>query len=393
MLLCRRFLTVLTFLAVPTGVLARGGGHGGSSSSSDSSSSGGGGSGSYSDSDSSDIDDPSSTSSSTSSGLTCTDSHLLSYDDLQPYHYNQYNRDPRAGHASAYSDFDGVFFKGVASFTYTIETPAPNITLLGTPSSDSISCPTGEQSLRMLGAAWVAGRPPRPAGPTNPIAIGFKAWESKMALSDIEHSYSVCEDVDLMHFGTTVDMMRGNNSYDSLEAMDAVELAITQAPANSDMILFEGMYDLKDWVDSARDPQEPEAYDDSGLYDQMLYLPAKTCSEGTTGLGKVMMRWNGTNVKGSLTNETLQLNLTGSMTAGFERISLYDETDTKVNVTFEIVFTGTLDAANSTQVVVTGAASRNESLVTFERASAAAIPRLSPSLVVLSVLFCSMMIS
>lgn len=35
--------------------------------------------------------------------------------------------------------------------------------------------------------------------------------------------------------------------------------------------------------------------------------------------------------------------------------------------TFDVEFTGTLDRANSTRVVMTGAASWNESLVTFER--------------------------
>ena len=388
MLLHRRFLIVLALLFVPTGVLSRGG-HGGSSSGSDSdSSSGSGSSGSYSDSDSSGSDDTSSTSSSSDGGTSCTDSHRLDFNDLQPYHYNQYNRDPRAGHASAYSEFDGVFFKGVANFTYTIETPPPNITGLGYPSSGSIKCPVGEQSFRMLGAAWVAGKPPRPAGPKNPIAIGFKAWESNIRLSDIDYSYSVCDQVDLMRFGTTVDMIYSTDKNVSLDAMDAVDLKITQAPENSDMIQFEGVYDLKDWANSERDSRDPEKYENSGLSDQMFYLPAGTCSEGKR-LGQVMMRWNGTSVKGSMTNETLQLNLSGTTIAGFGNINMYDPTYTKVNVTFEIAFTGNLDVANSTQVVLTGAASHNESLITFERANSATIPGVSLHLGLLSLLFCS----
>ncbi|KAJ5294804.1 hypothetical protein PENANT_c014G01173 [Penicillium antarcticum] len=381
MLLRPRFLTVLALLAVPRGVLSRGG-HGGSSSDSGSGSSSGS-SGSYDDSGSSGSDDTSSTSPSSGGGLSCTDSHRLSLEDMQPYHYGQYNRDPRAGHASAYSDFDGVFFKGVAKYKYTITTPPPNITELGKPKVGSIECPTGEQYIRMLGAAWVAGRPPRPAGPENPIAIGFKAWKSNIRLSDIDYSYSVCEKVDLLRFGTTVDLI--HDSYDNITAMDAVDLNITQASEDSDMILFDGVYDLKDWADSARSKLEPQKYDNSGLSDQMLYLPKGTCSEGSS-LGKVMMRWNGTSVKGSLTNETLQLNLSGSMVAGFESTSIHDSSQTKVNVTFEIAFEGILDAANSTQVVLTGAASHNESLVTFERASSATISRVSVYLVLLSLL-------
>ncbi|KAJ5996859.1 hypothetical protein N7499_006828 [Penicillium canescens] len=387
MLLHRRFLIVLALLVIPTGVLSRGGGHGGSSSSSDSDSSSGS-SGSYSDSDSSGSDDTSSTSSSSDGGTSCTDSHRLDFLDLQPYHYNQYNSDPRRGHASAYSEFDGVFFKGVANFTYIIEAPPPNITSLGYPSSSSIKCPVGEQSFRMLGVAWVAGKPPRPAGPKNPIAIGFKAWESNIRLSDIDYSYSVCDQVDLMRFGTTVDMIYSTYKNVSLDAMDAVDLKITQAPENSDMIQFEGVYDLKDWANSERNSREPEKYENSGLSDQMFYLPAGICSAGEK-LGEVGMRWNGTFVKGSMTNETLQLNLSGTTIAEFEIDSMYESTYTKVNVTFEIAFTGTLDVANSTQVVLTGAASHNESLITFKRANSATIPGLSLHLALLSLLFCS----
>jgi hypothetical protein len=34
----------------------------------------------------------------------------------------------RRGHASAYSDWDGVFFKGEASLKYTVITPPNNLT-------------------------------------------------------------------------------------------------------------------------------------------------------------------------------------------------------------------------------------------------------------------------
>lgn len=42
----------------------------------------------------------------------------------------------------------------------------------------------------------------------------------------------------------------------------------------------------------------------------MLYLPAKTCKKGSTVLGRVLVGWNGTSVRGSLSNNTLSLNLT-----------------------------------------------------------------------------------
>ncbi len=215
-----------------------------------------------------------------------------------------------------------------------------------------------------------------------------------MAVSEIDHSYSVCENVDVLRFGTTVDFMGGSMDYERVQAMDAVVLGISQSSEDADRVLFEGVYDLKTWADSPRDAQEPERFDDAGLWDQMLYLPAKTCKRGSTVLGRVLVGWNGTSVRGSLSNSTLSLNLTGELSAGFERTGYYvgNEEVGKVNVTFEVVFTGTLDGANSTQVVMAGAASRNESLVTFERASAGAFVRISSYLVGLAVLLWFVMI-
>ncbi|CAG8029228.1 unnamed protein product [Penicillium olsonii] len=383
------FLAILSLLAAPTGVLSRGG-HGGSSSGSDSDSSSGsgsGGSGGYSDSDA-DGSDPSSTSDYEWGG-GCTDSHRLNFDDLQPSHYDQYNRDPRAGHASAYSEFDGIFMKGFASFKYTIDVlpvtraEGESFTLYDP------ECPAGQQSLRMLGVAWIAGKPPRPLGPKNPIAIGFKAWESKVRLSDIDYSYSVCDKVDLMHFGTTVDKMRPNDEDKdededvATQAMDAVELNITQAPGDPNKIQFDGVYDLKNWQNSKPGDVDKERFDDPGLWDQMLYLPKGTCRETSEGLSQAMMKWAGTHVNGSLTNDTLELNLSGTSVAAFPRDS--SDNSTYANVTFEISFTGYLDTANSTQVIRTGAASQNESLITFDRASSAtATSGLSLYLLVLS---------
>ncbi|CAI7593428.1 unnamed protein product [Penicillium bialowiezense] len=357
MFLRHPFLAFLVLLAAPTGVLSRGGGHGGSGSGSDSDSSSGSGgsSGGSSDDDSSGSDDTTGYESGTSS---CTDTYLLNFEDLQPSHYDQYNRDPRAGHASNASDPDSYIL-------YDLE------------------CPVGQQSFRMLGAAWVAGRPPRPAGPKNPIAIGFKAWKSNVRLSDIDHSYSVCDDVDLMHFGTTVDMMHSDDDDDTpTEAMDAVELNITQAPKNPDQILFDGIYDLKDWENSKRG-QEKERFDDAGLWDQMLYLPPSTCRESSGNVGQAMMRWAGTHVNGSMTNDTLELTLSGTTIAGFPQH--FSDNSTNANVTFAISFTGYFDAPNSTQVVLTGAASQNETLVAFERANSAFNPALPWHLIAFSV--------
>ncbi|KAJ5351203.1 hypothetical protein N7452_000177 [Penicillium brevicompactum] len=394
MLLRHPFLALLALLAAPTQVLSRGGGHGGSSSGSDSdsdsNSGSGGSSGGSSGSDSSGSDDTSSTS-DYEWGTSCSDTYLLNFDDLQPSHYDQYNRDPRAGHASAYSDFDGVFFKGFGSYKYTINVLPGNRTEPDSYILYDLECPVGQQSFRILGAAWVAGRPPRPAGPKNPIAIGFKAWKSNVRLSDIDHSYSVCDDdVDLLHFGTTVDMMHSDDGDDSpTEAMDAVELNITQSPKNPDQILYDGIYDLKDWENSKRG-LEKERFDDAGLWDQMLYLPPSTCRETSGNVGQAMMRWAGTHVNGSMTNDTLELTLSGSTIAGFPRD--FSDNSTYANVTFAITFTGYLDQANSTQVVLTGAASQNDTLIAFERANGATNQALPLYLLAFSVFISCMII-
>ncbi|KAJ5502527.1 hypothetical protein N7463_005401 [Penicillium fimorum] len=366
MLLRHPLVTVLALLAVPTGVLSR----------KDDSSSGSG-SGSESDSNTynnhhrNDNEDSDHTSSSTSSSSVpkCTDSHRLDFDDLQPSHYDKYNRDPRRGNASAYSELDGVFFKGEASLKYIIITSPINLTEGDITSSSLITCPVGKQSMRMLGAAWVAAKAPAPAGPVNPITLGFKAWKSNTRVSDIDNSYSVCENLDLIRLTTTVDWITEN----AVQAMDAVALNITQAAYNSNKILFDGVYDLKDWTDRERDFMQPAHYDNAGLYDQMIALPGSLCSEKSK-LGKILIGWpTGTHISGSMTNETLELSFSGATVAGFEHSDQkWPETDTKVNVTFEVTFTGSLDAANSSQVVLTGTSSHNASLVSFERVTGSA---------------------
>ncbi|KAJ5143723.1 uncharacterized protein N7515_002510 [Penicillium bovifimosum] len=367
MLIRHPLLVALTLLAVPTGVLSRKGGGGDIDSDSSSSSPGGsGGSSDYDDSsDSSGSDDTYTP--STPSSVSCTDTHRLNLEDMQPDHYDKYNREPRRGHASAYSEYDGVFFKGEASFTYTIE-PVPNKTTEML-SSSKVECPAGERTMRMLGAAWVAARAPEPAGLSNPITIGFKAWESNIRLADIDYSYSVCDKVDVVRLSTTVDWIE--NDEDEAKAMDAVELNITQAAGNSDMVEFDGVYDLKSWADSERDDGRPERYDNPGLSDQLIILPEGLCSDGNK-LGEIITVWpTGTYFSGSMTNDTLELSMSGSTVTGFKERNRRTP-DTKVNVTFEITFTGRLDAANSTQVVLTGASNDDASLFSFERATGGA---------------------
>ncbi|CAI7638566.1 unnamed protein product [Penicillium crustosum] len=352
MLLRRPFLTTLALLAVPTGVLSRKGGGDGDSSTSG----GSGGSSASSASSGSDSDDTSSSTSSSWGATNCFDTHVLNFDNLQPSHYYKYNQAPRRGHASVKTDWDGVYFKGDAHLKYTIITPPNNLT------EDDIS-------MRMLGVAWVGAKTPTPAGPVNPFTLGFKAWESNVRVSDIDYSYKLCEDPDLIQLTTTVDWYNENSVE---KAMDAVAFNITQAVDNSNKILFDGVYDLKDWADSERSYLEPALYDNTGLGREKISLPDGLCSERSK-LGKILFVWpTGTHINGSMTNETLKLNFSGSTIAGFESRSRWRGTDTKVNVTFEFTFTGSLDAANSSQVVLPGASSHNASLIAFQTVTGSA---------------------
>ncbi|KAF7530296.1 hypothetical protein PCG10_003667 [Penicillium crustosum] len=272
MLLRRPFLTTLALLAVPTGVLSRKGGGDGDSSTSG----GSGGSSASSASSGSDSDDTSSSTSSSWGATNCFDTHVLNFDNLQPSHYYKYNQAPRRGHASVKTDWDGVYFKGDAHLKYTIITPPNNLTEDDIVSSSLIECPVGRQSMRMLGVAWVGAKTPTPAGPVNPFTLGFKAWESNVRVSDIDYSYKLCEDPDLIQLTTTVDWYNENSVE---KAMDAVAFNITQAVDNSNKILFDGVYDLKDWADSERSYLEPALYDNTGLGREKISLPDGLCSE------------------------------------------------------------------------------------------------------------------
>lgn len=335
MLFHRQLLSFLVLLAIPAGVVSRRG---------------------HSDSDSdsgSDSGDYSSSSSSSSSGSTssCVENGLLTVSDIQPFHYWNYTF--VFGDPDAYTDWNGIYFNGAASFDYEIHN-LPKIL-----STHGASCPAGQQSIRMLGVAWVGPRTPYPTGLINPFSLGFKAWQSDEPVSNITYSYKFCEaDIDLVHLGTTVDWSEWNwrTQEDIHGSTDAVVLNLTQAAGNSHEILFDGVYDLT----GLRESQMVSAND--GVRDDQIVLPAQTCSL----LGEVLIGWpTGTYINGSMTNETLALDISGSTVAGFGE--LYGTSEAKVNVSFHISFTGSYDSANSSQVLNLGQS--GQSLVSFEKAT------------------------
>ncbi|KAL4950995.1 hypothetical protein BDW69DRAFT_186805 [Aspergillus filifer] len=335
MLFCQPAILVLAFLSIPAGVLSR---RGSSDSSSDSGTS-------------SDSDD----SSSNGGTYVCSDDHKLTTTGLQPSYYGNYTM--VAGHPGAYTDWNGLYFQGEASFDYVIRDLPTNNSYYGT------NCPKDRRSIRMLGIAWVGPRTPTPPDLHNPFTLGFKAWQTDNSIANITYSYSSCDtDVDLVHLKTTVDWREyvHETNRDVEGAVDAVILNVTQAGNNTEAVQFIGLYD----VSSLRSAQTVFASD--GISEDQIHIPANTCSM----MGNILIGWpTGTMINGTMTNNTLTLSISGTTIAGFG--DLYGSSDEQVNVTFSIAFIGTYDSANSSQVLNIGAS--NSSLVNFMRATGDAV--------------------
>jgi hypothetical protein len=148
MLLYQPIVLIFTVLSIPAGVLSR---RGSGDSSSDSGTS-------------SDSDD----SSSSGGTYVCSDDHILTTTGLQPSYYLNYTM--VAGDPGAYTDWNGLYFQGEASFDYVIRDLPTNNTYYGT------NCPKDRHSIRMLGIAWVGPRTPTPSDLLNPFTLGFQAW-------------------------------------------------------------------------------------------------------------------------------------------------------------------------------------------------------------------------
>jgi hypothetical protein len=340
MFLCQPIVLFLAFLSIPAGVLSR---RGGGDSSSDSGTS-------------SDSDD----SSSSGGTYVCSDDHKLTTTGLQPSYYLNYTT--VAGDPGAYTDWNGLYFQGEASFDYVIRDLPTNTTYRGT------NCPKDRRSIRMLGIAWVGPRTPTPSDLHNPFTLGFQAWQSDNSISNITYSYSSCDtDVDLVHLKTTVDWQEyvHETNKDVEGALDAVVLNVTQAPNDNHEVQFVGVYD----VSSLRSAQTVIASD--GTHEDQIHIPAETCSM----MGDILIGWpSGTMINGTMTNNTLTLSISGTTIAGFG--DLYGSHDEQVNVTFSINFVGTYDSANSSQVLQVGAS--GQPLVSFEKATGGAVAWASP---------------
>ncbi|KAF7168864.1 hypothetical protein CNMCM6106_003879 [Aspergillus hiratsukae] len=317
----RRLSSAVNLLrfAVPTAVAAKKGGGGSDLDSSTSS-----------DGDSS--SDPEGTSTIGGSSSTCSGtSDVLYKTDLLPINAYNWTSNAPGSNSENPTTYDGSYFQGEASMDFRF--------------TAGKQCQNATGTVRMLGYAWVGPQPPYPKGPTNPIIIGFKAWQSADPLENITFSYDFLDDglycptaPDLVKFQTSagwtdfqasVDIPRA----DRARAHDVVALDLAPDAERQDTVLFNGSMvpDLK---------PEPQ-------YSVEILLPGSACNHRTRlSLGYKEVG----NITGSLTNTTLELSIAGegNVSTPYMPGSL---AGVNARATFNITFSGTFDGINSTRAV------------------------------------------
>ncbi|PKX90169.1 uncharacterized protein P174DRAFT_506948 [Aspergillus novofumigatus IBT 16806] len=295
----RLFASGLVLLAVPPAVAARRGGGGGDSDTS-------------SDGDGASSSDPEGTSTIGGSKRSCP--------------LNAYNWTSNAvgGNPTTY---DGSYFQGEAFLHWQF--------------TAGKQCRNGTGSVRMLGYAWVGPQPPYPTGPTNPLIIGFKAWQTNEALENITFSYDFLNDG--LYCPTEPDLVKVQTSdgwtdyqastdiprADRARAHDVFDLGLAPDTERPDSVLFNGSLvpDLK---------PEPK-------YAVEILLPASACNQPSRlslGYAEVL------NMAGSLTNTTLELRMAGEGSGSYS-----SATGEIPRAMFNITFSGTFDSRNSTRAV------------------------------------------
>ncbi|BAE64020.1 unnamed protein product [Aspergillus oryzae RIB40] len=294
------------------GVVARrgGGGNYDSGSNSDSSSDG------DSDNGSGGGDD-----SSSPSGCGSGASNALSNTYLVPRHAWNWTSQSGAYSTDSPTIYDGSYFQGEGYLSYNI--------------TNGNKCQSTKQ-LRLLGYAWIGPQPPYPAGSENPFIIGFKAWESTKAVSEIHTSYtqiiwegdSCASEPDLFGIVTT----RGSAS--RTEASDTMIMNVSTSPAAPGAVDFNA---------STVTDLSPRISDSEGLF----RLRAQSCASHDTD-----MRWPATTVmQGSVTNTTLGLEFSGSVDMNSTQYQFYAGRDENLKVNFTVTFSGQFDSVNSTHAL------------------------------------------
>ncbi|KAF7590400.1 hypothetical protein BBP40_002901 [Aspergillus hancockii] len=305
---------LLLLLAIFDGsVLARrGGGDHDSDSDSDSSSN------NSDDDSSSGGSDGSSSSSGCGSGSPSTS---LSNTYLVPVNARNWTSQSGAFATASPSIYDGSYFYGEGYLSYDMNRTAGD------------ECRDAKQ-LRVLGYAWIGPQPPYPKGPRNPFIIGFKAWQSNNAVSDIFTSYpliiwneaSCPSEPDLFRVVTTTD-------YGSA-AVDTMSMNVSTISTTPGAVQF-----------NATTMTDPDPKIDK--YDGLFRLRHGSCLSIDTS-----MSWPDTTVmQGSVTNTTLELKFSGSVDINASQYESFTSRYKDFKVNFTVTFSGQFDSANSTHAL------------------------------------------
>ncbi|KAJ3498135.1 hypothetical protein NLG97_g1349 [Lecanicillium saksenae] len=307
-------LSCLLAMLLPGASAKKGGGGSGDGNSNSDSHGGGGGGGSSGGSSSG---DSSGGSSSGDEGCGIADPPPIWKWDLLPSHAK--NNTGMKGVGRAYG---GSFFKGEASVSYIV--------------TASKRCRMDNfRSTHMLGYAWIGPQPSYPTGPTNPIIIGFKAWETGLSLENIGDSYAYIKKDQFCP--RQPDLFRVETSHGwtdftarTTRAADFMNMTLANSAVNSNQVLFNAT--MKEELGF-----KPT---DEGL---LLELPRGACS----GSGDYKFALpDQLTMNGSFTNTTLNLTLSGRGNATGRGLR-----DAEVTAEFEITFTGVFDSDNSTHKI------------------------------------------
>lgn len=256
---------------------------------------------------------------SSSSGCGTGDtSNALSTTHLVPSHAWNWTSQSGAYSTDSPTIYDGSYFQGEGYLSYNM--------------TSGNQCQSTKQ-LRLLGYAWIGPQPPYPTGPENPFIIGFKAWESTKAVSEIHTSYTqikwegdLCaSEPDLFGIVTT----RGLAS--RTEASDTMIMNVSTS------LTVPGAVDFN--ATTVADP-DPRISDSDGLF----RLQSESCTSHNTD-----MHWPATTVmQGSVTNTTLELRFSGSVDMNSTQYQWYAGRNEDLKVNFTVTFTGQFDSSNST---------------------------------------------
>lgn len=192
-----------------------------------------------------------------------------------------------------------------------------------------------ENPIHMLGYAWVGPQAPYPVGPTNPIIIGFKAWETRKSLDEIGDSYAFiqwdnsCPDrPDLFRLTTS----HGWADWDAgtSRAKDLMNMTLAEVAGDRGKVRFNAT--------------KPDGLDPPPHF--RFGLPGRVCTRDLAYWFEFPDRLD---MNGSFSNTTLDLVLSGSGKAETGAFGPSNFKTRELVAEFNVAFSGVFDSVNSTQ--------------------------------------------